>query len=267
MKYQVYNPPPILKEYVRYFWSIDHEDDGGVEKIIKIFADRFPRLIFQNLDGHIPTKSDSGIVLPNSFLSGIITKQTKYHVKGSYSHIGVSFYPHAIKSLFGIDAQELTDSLPDITNFSSQELNEKLYDVSTHEEKIEILVQYLTLKFFNFPTKTEEIKQIIHSGMDYSTTVKKMVTEHRISERKLERMFKTSIGVSPKKFLRILRFEKAINLLNSDKKNCIAEIAYELDYVDQSHFTKEFKDFSGFTPKDFQNKKKFGQESSSFLIK
>lgn len=71
----------------------------------------------------------------------------------------------------------------------------------------------------------------------------------------------------PKKYLRILRFEKTIEMLNNVNGINLSGIAYDFGYADQSHFNKEFKDFSGFSPQAFQNKVKFGQESSSFLLK
>jgi AraC-like DNA-binding protein len=266
MKYQVYNSPLELSSYVRYFWTIDHEDDGGKDKSIKIFADRFPRLIFQDLNGHVATKDESGLVLPESFLSGIITKQTNYHVKGSYSHLGVSFYPHAIKAIFGIDAYEVTNSLPDLINFGAGELVKKLQDTA-HYRRVEMLSDFLIRKLRRQNDAGFRINPIVHSTIDYTTSVNELLSRHKLTERSLERLFKNSIGVAPKKYLRILRFEKAVELLNRSDITNFAQFAYGFNYADQSHFNKEFKDFSGFTPQVFQSKVKLGQESSSFLLK
>ena len=267
MKYKKYDTPTELSNYVRYFWSIDHEDDGGKDKIIKIFADRFPRLIFQDLNGHVATKDANGIVLPESFLSGLITKQTNYQVKGSYSHVGVSFYPHAIKAIFGVDANELTDALPDLINFCTSGLIVRLQEATSHELRIAILGQFLMEKLLKQDAALLKIDPIMQSHLHYDTTISDLLLTHKISERSLERLFKHTIGISPKKYLRILRFEKTIEMLNNFDGNNLSDIAYDIGYADQSHFNKEFKDFSGFTPQTFQHKTKFGQESSSFLLK
>jgi AraC-like DNA-binding protein len=267
MIYRVYDFPWQLKSYVRYFWSIDHKEDGGIRKTIKIFADRFPRLIFQNLDGHVITEDEQGAALPESFLSGIITKQTSYMVTGSYAHFGVSFYPHAIKAIFGIDAYEMTDSLPDLINFCPGQMISRLQEATTHDLRVGIISEFLLSRLIRQKDACAKINPIIHSGYNYNTPISQILSNHKITERSLERHFKNIIGITPKKYLRILRFEKVVEMLNAPMETNLSEFAYNFNYADQSHFNKEFKDFSGFTPSDFQVRKKFGQESASFLLK
>ncbi|WP_162618617.1 helix-turn-helix domain-containing protein [Pedobacter yulinensis] len=266
MNYQIYEAPPGLQAYVRYFWTIDYAEDGGKDKAIKILADRFPRLIFQNLDGHIATKTENGIVLPTAFLSGIITRQTHYLVKGSYSHLGVSFYPHAMKALFGIDAHELTDTLPDLVNFCSAELIEKLYDAAGHQQRVDLLIQYLLSRLSRKTIQLSAINWMIHSPLDRLSSVDEILNVVRMSERSLERLFKAHLGISPKKYLRILRFEKAVEMLNQSKRTNLSSLAYAIGYSDQAHFNRDFKEFSGLTPRHFQNQVKVGREASSFLL-
>lgn len=67
------------------------------------------------------------------------------------------------------------------------------------------------------------------------------------SERHLRRLSKEKYGISPILFERIMRFRKAKELLEEGEK--VLTIVHELGYSDQSHFTKEFKHFTGMTPK------------------
>ncbi|MBP2642513.1 MAG: transcriptional regulator with only domain, AraC family [Firmicutes bacterium] len=78
--------------------------------------------------------------------------------------------------------------------------------------------------------------------------IKKLALELYVSERHLNRMFKQWIGLSPKEFTRIIRFQNTLrNVLVSDVVEWTS-LAIESGYHDQAHFINEFKTFSGITP-------------------
>ncbi|MEO6286857.1 MAG: helix-turn-helix domain-containing protein [Dyadobacter sp.] len=267
MNYQVYPVPDPLKKYVRYFWSIDFNDPVYNPKIIKILADRYPRLIFQNLDGRKPIITADGENLPELFLSGIMTSDTAYTVTSQYSHFGVSFYSHALKAMFRIDANELTDVNPDLIHFCPKDLKQKLADAPDHQAKRNILAAFLITRLPDSRKKVFSINDfIIADDIPENWNTSYLQTRFGMSERQLERQFKSKIGVSPKTFLRITRFEKALDIIKSPTFSSLTEVAYQLNYSDQSHFIREFKSFSGYTPQQFLDKQKFGEESASFLL-
>ncbi len=68
-------------------------------------------------------------------------------------------------------------------------------------------------------------------------------------------MFKSHIGVTPKAYAKILRFQKAIAEIEANEKINWAAIAHDSGFYDQAHFIHDFKYFSGFTPKDYLNRK------------
>lgn len=72
-----------------------------------------------------------------------------------------------------------------------------------------------------------------------------------LSLRQFERRFKQRIGVSPKMFARILRFESLLNSLIQDPAFSFADAASRLGYHDQSHVIHEFKTWAGCTPRAF----------------
>jgi AraC-like DNA-binding protein len=59
------------------------------------------------------------------------------------------------------------------------------------------------------------------------------------------------MGLSPKQLGRVIRMQAALHLLLNQQSESFTSIAYESEYYDQAHFTKDFKDFTGITPKDF----------------
>jgi AraC-like DNA-binding protein len=71
------------------------------------------------------------------------------------------------------------------------------------------------------------------------------------SQKHFINVFKHHVGLTPKEFLKVIRFQKAIAEV-AEKKECNwASIAYDCGYYDQSHFISDFKIFSGFTPQQF----------------
>jgi len=70
-----------------------------------------------------------------------------------------------------------------------------------------------------------------------------------LSKKQFEREFNTLVGMNPKEYIRIVRFQKALALLQQ-KKNDInhVQIAYASGYADQSHYIREFKRLSRYTP-------------------
>ena len=82
-----------------------------------------------------------------------------------------------------------------------------------------------------------------------SNVCNKIIFELLLSKKQFEREFYLHVGMNPKEYSRIVRLQKALALLHQ-KRNDInhAQIAYASGYADQSHYIREFKRFSGYTP-------------------
>jgi AraC-like DNA-binding protein len=270
MEYAMYPPHKKLREYVRFFWTarVDIGAQQTFETKIDSFADRFPQLIFQDLDMSDPIKTRSGTPLSDLYLRGIVTTHPSFSVQNSFSHVGVSFYPHAPKRFFHLDADALTNALPDIRLFASaHRLLDQLRMASTDIAKIDLLTKFLIERLNEFSREDATIRELMHSA-DFSMnwTVQDLQKYFRVTERQLERKFKSEVGVTPWRYLQLVRFEKALGLLNKRTFKNFYEVAYHLDFSDQSHFSRDFKKFSGFTPNDYLTLPVLGDETSAFVV-
>jgi transcriptional regulator GlxA family with amidase domain len=73
-----------------------------------------------------------------------------------------------------------------------------------------------------------------------------IAAELALSERQLERRFLLRVGMMPKRFARLARFQRAISLM--DSASALAAVAQLAGYYDQSHFVREFRAFAGTAP-------------------
>jgi AraC-like DNA-binding protein len=266
MNYLQYQPHPVLRQHVRYFWSFESLHSSVNRLHIKSFADRYPRLIFQVSDNFVSICDTMGAKRPICYLSGIDSKNSESVMGGTFSHFGVSFYPHALSAFFQIDPHELIDEIPDLRMVCNSGIEQKLEQVKSHLERVQILTKYLYDKLCYSNHNDPLINHIIqHNEIHETANVYRISRKYNISERQLERKFWSSVGIAPKKLQRIARFEKSLKLLAKADYKQLGTIAHDLDYADQSHFIKDFRTFSGMTPYDFVKNHNLGSESSSFI--
>ena len=81
-----------------------------------------------------------------------------------------------------------------------------------------------------------------------------LTAEVGYSRRHFIKKFKHGVGLAPKAYMRVMRFQKAVNEIEAGDFDW-AEIALESGYYDQSHFINDFRNFSGFTPSDYLARK------------
>ncbi len=261
-----YTPHPSLRNYIRYFWTFGQHVPTPNDIPLRIMADRFPKLILQNGMGESGIKKSNQEALPVSFVSGIITKPRTYRISKDYSHLGISFQPDALKHIFKVKSDELTDTFLDISSLIPQHFYSVLMEAETVQEKVTLLTRYF-LERIAESTYNENhtvVKNVLSDTDRYQwLTVKAIAGEHGLSERSVERKFMDFVGISPKRYLQLYRFEHTYKSLSLNDFNSLAEIGYMNGYADQSHFIRNFKEYSGMLPTtyiDELKKEKDGQE-------
>ena len=262
MNYRVVPPPPLLQPYVRYFWILEEPYTSAQSRTFYTLVDDSSGLIVQHNNGNSAFVSSKGQPLKTNFIYGQSTRPTTTFSNGAFSLIGVNFHPHGLKSLFGIDAYYLTDQMDELDILGSADLAERLIDSSTPTERIAILTSFL-LQRLKEPVQTDSLVchclgKIVQSGGQ--TTVSNLLRECSISERQLERRFRATVGIPPKLYIRIMRFQAALRLMRQKQFNKLSDIAFELEYADQSHFIRDIKEFSGYTPRSLS------QEVSELIL-
>jgi AraC-like DNA-binding protein len=250
--YREIAPPAELVAYVRHFGILENTQCDDRETTFKIIADGCPGLIFQEYpDGFVNHRKEK---LPQIFVHGITTTHAEKTAVGSYRNIGIYFRPHAVKAIFGIDACDLTNSYADLNDIVKNDLSEQLLLSGSIEKKMAHLSNFLIRQLWlNKARQNEKIAYAVTRINDCKTGAPFSIlsADLDIAERALERMFKAHVGISPKLFYRISRFQHALDRLRLQKRQSLTDVAHAYAYSDQSHYIRDFKEFTSFSPKQF----------------
>lgn len=256
MEYRIILPPENLKPFIRYFWVLENKNTNNAAVTFSPLADGCPGIMFQPADKGLFSIEDHK--QPEIFLYGQTIEPVKMVLSGKVDTVGVIFHPHALQSVFGIDAHELTGTCVDLCLVQPKKersLLEKLQTAATVEEKIRLLCSSLTNSLQHTGDKQDAVirfavAEILRGKGDVSFAT--LQQQLRLTERTLERRFKQAIGVSAKLFSRISRFQQSLSQLRNNNYQKLSDIAYENGYADQSHFIRTFKEFTGVSPFDYR---------------
>ncbi len=256
MTYRTIPPAPELSRYVRFFWVLEGDASAGHPYIHRSLADGCCEMIF-HYKGQFDELLDDGSLISSLYsgVSGPSQKFSRFSTRESFGIFGAYLYPYSISLLCGVPAAELTNNLPDLRAVSGQEgadLEEQIMLAYDTHARVKILENFITLKLSLYkhyqPSVISAIRYVIR--MKGIVHINEIAAQHYLSTRQFERNFKSWAGFNPKLYARIIRFQAATNEYKYKQKS-LTEIAYQCGYYDQSHFIHDFKEFSGYHPKQY----------------
>ena len=259
VKFNILPVPDILKDDVECFRIAEHVSEE--ELAINVAPAAIPGIVFQHNGGQssledITTHSRSNTDVPTLFLYGpVIEPGVMNYRKGAWTTVQVILKPHALKSLLGINATALKGTV-DLHEFTAEDINSQLLEAKNGQVRIRILTNFLLSCFKQENARDrliEESLRLIHRQAG-AITVKALLEHLNISERQFERRFSQTVGVSPQAYIRVKRFNEAVRLIKSRRYLRLTDVAYALNYHDQSHLIREINAFSGMTPKQVSRK-------------
>jgi len=250
-------PPRFdLTEYIQFYRIIHFEFPDHFALPAKAYPPR-PEHCLQFFP--IPTNltyADRTITPKNALLSGQHTVLNYRTVTRKFIGAQVIFQPSALFRLLGIPMSELfnetieaSDVLGDEVNFT----NEKLCFATQYSEIISILEQFVI----------NLIKKQKKQSDPFDTVAQKILTTYEkqsldwfvsnacVSHRQFDRKFSDRVGVGAKEFIRVARFYQAYLMKNKYPEMDWLSIALACGYYDYQHMTRDYREFTGYTPVRF----------------
>ena len=170
----------------------------------------------------------------------------------------IVFKSHGAKSFFNFPISELLNknlSMHDLTINQSIELENKLLNSKNNRQRIIHIENFLIERI----ASNNDFDRIEHAVKIIKNTKGNIKTQFLAQEvclgiKQFERVFSAHVGLNPKKYINIVRFQNVIHMKKNNYKANYNQLAFDNGYYDQSHFNHDFKNFTGITPRIFFNK-------------
>ena len=191
---------------------------------------------------------------------GQTTQFKKLRIFDCLKSFFVIFRPCGAYQLLGIDQDECTDrciNISDLLGSSVRYFEEEIADQSNSIEMASVVDRYFLsrLKKKKIVDRTIHLADLVEQmnrNIQDLLLIDNICQSEGYSISKLERHMKKIVGMNPKKFQRIIRFNKVLQYINeSHHRYNWSDIANRFGYFDQSHFIRDFKVFYGKTPAEF----------------
>jgi len=167
--------------------------------------------------------------------------------------LGISFRPGGAFPFLNMPAGELRDlhvPLDTLWKAEGSTLRERLLDAPTPDAKFSILESFL-LSRARKPLARHPAVSFALNEMQKGTIAD--VTEQLgWSPKRFIQIFRDEVGLTPKLFCRIRRFQEVLHQIQSQQQLDWADIAISCGYFDQAHFVHDFRAFAGMTPTAYE---------------
>ncbi|MBV8252594.1 MAG: AraC family transcriptional regulator [Chitinophaga sp.] len=254
-------PALPLRDYIRCY-CLREIDTCGQDLIKPIHAIDFATMTFWLSNTPLDYDTVKGPIKLNLKQRHLLGLQTFYQgyqtYNGKYRFLTINFKGNGFFRLFHIPMHYLSDHLlhsDDVIGKQVAFLQEQL-EATNNIAAITAVADRFFLAALSGQQKRNTIDNItaavdIIVNNPSSVNVKNLAGHVNMSLRSFEQHFSEQVGLSPKLYTRLVRFNKALLLKLSAPQREWTDIAHSLGYFDQMHLVKDFKIFSGHSPRNF----------------
>ncbi len=246
---------PLEKYIESIFYYKGFEPEHNFEKVIPtgnifilIELDGFERKTFDNElkpIGHFC----------NSWISGMHQKHLNISAHKNSEMLIIQFKSFGAFPFFKKPINELNNKVVQADSYFGENILKLRNDIISKQiisDKFNSVEQWLLGVFDEKKAPPKEITEFIKTLQNYPFSKhNELLNDYPKTNKHLINQFKKFCGLTPKIFHRIFRFNTLLANINQKKEIVWTDIVYETGYADQSHFIKEFQEFSGFNPSQF----------------
>lgn len=263
MLYLTHIPKPPLNEFVELFWLYDgfspraHKKErlmpnGSLELVINLKDDEA-----RIYDRHNLEKCDR---LPGTLLCGPQSSFFVIDTAEQDSVMGIHFKPGGAFPFFSLPVDELRDqhvSLGDLWGREASLLREQLLEAAAPKEKFQVLERCLLAQAFKplEPHRAVGCALGLFRNINAAPAIADVSDYIGISSRRFIQLFSNQVGLTPKLFCRVRRFQQILQLIHKGGEVDWVDLAAGCGYFDQAHFIHDFRAFSGMSPSTYLARK------------
>jgi AraC-like DNA-binding protein len=253
-------PAPVLRPFVAQVWATDNLPAGAVAQAATehMLPIGMMHLAFRMTDLPLRVRespADPGVLLGGAVVGGVRSRYFIRETSAPACSVAAVLRPGAAQLLFGAGAEELAGRhtpLADLWGAAAGELRERLLEAAGAEERLALLEATLTARLPRSRALHPAIAGVL-DRMDPAVPVTATVANSGLSHRRFIAQFRRAVGLAPKAYLRVLRFQHALRRLRCGEASLVS-VAAVAGYSDQAHFSREFVEFSGVTPAAYRSR-------------
>jgi AraC-like DNA-binding protein len=248
--FQLIPPGPALRPFVRCYWAFtraapliglreEYMHPTGGYGIVFNFGD--------------PVQLSGQKVTAPVFLDGTNTASSKMGFQGKVEQIGVSFWVGGGYSFLGVPLEVVRDiplALAELDRAGMDSLYGRLCEAPNLQTRIALLEAWLLDRLRQGRERHPIVPETLAAlrAVQGQVAIPTLADRFYISQRQLERLYKTQVGISPKQYAGLLRVEAARLALKHLQTRSLTDLAVEYGFYDQAHFIREFSAVVGLTP-------------------
>jgi len=257
MNYQTFQPHSDLESLISCYWTLEVPADNDFQKQ-RIVPDGCIEMAFiLGDDIKRYTSEDEFILQPRAVVLGQTIEPFYIEPTGYVNTFAIRFYPYGFANFVAEPINNLANKETPIELLFEEkiakELEQKIIQAKDIKERIEIAEKFLIARLNEKSIVENIVKSTVNVLLSTkgNASIKTILKEDLSKRRQLERKFANQIGVSPKQLGKVIRLQTALTMLLDKEAESLTNIAYESEYYDQSHFIKDFREFTGTNPKEF----------------
>lgn len=255
MKFQEFQPREALRRHILQYIFI--EETVNEEKPYLLPPNGIPGLVIQykETESLLKVGEEDAIPSPQAFVVGIYKNKLSRIHKGDVGVMCIMFQPTSIFHLFGKSCKQFSHNVVtdvrQVVGDKYDEMIENVVKADSYEDKISIFEEFifkqfiLTNKSFNMIDDVA-IEILMQNGL---LKIPDLLQKYKMSRRWLEKGFLERLGVSPKYYLDLIRFNHVLRLLRNNSPQDWNTIVLECGFYDHPHLIRQFKKFSNTSPK------------------
>jgi AraC-like DNA-binding protein len=254
-----YKPRAPLNEFVERMWLVTDGQSprrerilpsGTIELVVNLRHDQVS--IDRTMQcAHVQTFA--GAVVSGTYSAAFVIDAMQHAAM-----MGVHFRPAGASAVLGVPSAHFTDAHVDVAALwgdgAAGELRERLCTATTHLERFQCLERDLIQRL----ARNRRLHAVVPFALDCfgpdgsGASVADVARRSGLSHRRFLTIFKSEVGLPPKEFCRILRFQHVHAVARRTGRINWTELALMCGFYDQPHLTNEFRRLSGLTPTQYE---------------
>jgi len=246
----VFPKHPLLHSYIQYFLFIKN-DDPDYSKIHICYPNTNYCLGLHKGNRLVPFSDHQFMLAPSpnfhSYLTGIYRTPITIQSSGVFDEVCIEFEPMGLEMLTGLPFSEVHFLSEPVQQFSPTQQNE-LFRAAFEKKTPAQRASQLEHFFLQYLSTFSPFSFIPFNHLE-GQNIDQLQMHLNLSYRSVHRLYKKRLGIPPKEFLNIKRYRKGVRQLRQTRT--FTDLAYQVGFADQSHMIREFKKYTGFTPRHF----------------